>query len=62
MKTTASFPLAVLAASVAAVMHPAPTLAQSALEEVVVTARKRAETLEESPVSVRAHPISVLLV
>lgn len=31
-----------------------PVLAQSTLEEIVVTARKRAETLEESPVSVRA--------
>ncbi len=54
MNITARYPLAVLAASIAAVLHPTPTLAQGALEEVVVTARKRAETLEESPVSVRA--------
>jgi iron complex outermembrane receptor protein len=54
MKITASFPMAALAASVAAVLHPTPTLAQGALEEVVVTARKRDETLEEAPVSVRA--------
>jgi Outer membrane cobalamin receptor protein len=30
------------------------TMAQAVLEEVVVTARKRAETLAESPISVRA--------
>ena len=40
---------------VAAVALVPPVYAQSSvLEEIVVTARKRAETLEESPVSVRA--------
>lgn len=41
--------------SVAAALAATDVLAQvSTLEEIVVTARKRAETLEESPVSVRA--------
>jgi len=54
MKLNARFTMATLAASMAAVIHPSPTVAQGMLEEVVVTARKRNETLEESPVSVRA--------
>ncbi len=54
MKRTAHFPVAVLASALATTLHPLPSLAQGMLEEVVVTARKRAETLEESPLSVRA--------
>jgi outer membrane receptor protein involved in Fe transport len=39
----------------AAFVLPPPVYAQSStLEEITVTARKRTETLEESPVSVRA--------
>jgi iron complex outermembrane receptor protein len=49
MKTVAKPSVALLAAAVAS-----PLAYSQALEEVVVTARKRAETLEESPVSVRA--------
>ncbi len=49
MKTVAKPTVALLAAAVAS-----PLAYSQALEEVVVTARKRAETLEESPVSVRA--------
>ena len=54
MKPFARFPVTLLAAGIAATLHPVPSLAQGMLEEVVVTARKRAETLEESPMSVRA--------
>lgn len=43
-----------LAASIAAPVAAPLTFAQAALEEVVVSARKRAETLEDAPVSVRA--------
>jgi iron complex outermembrane receptor protein len=50
MKKAATQSAVLLAAAIAA-----PTsFSQSALEEVVVTARKRAESLEDSPVSVRA--------
>lgn len=42
-----------VAGAVALAVAP-PVLAQQVLEEVVVTARKRAETLEDAPVSVRA--------
>jgi iron complex outermembrane receptor protein len=49
MKIVAKPSVALLAAAVAS-----PLAYSQALEEVVVTARKRAETLEESPVSVRA--------
>ena len=45
----------VILLSVAAALAATDVLAQAqTLEEIVVTARKRAETLEESPVSVRA--------
>ena len=51
--------LAVAAALVAAA--PAPVLAQGAvLEEVVVTARKRAESLQETPLAVTALDASAL--
>lgn len=43
-----------LAVCVAAVLATPEIFAQSGLEEVVVTARKRNETLEDAPVSVRA--------
>ncbi|MEK9586686.1 MAG: hypothetical protein VW039_10885, partial [Halieaceae bacterium] len=41
-------------ASVAAAIISAEVSAQATLEEVVVTARMRSETLAESPVSVKA--------
>jgi iron complex outermembrane receptor protein len=48
-------PIKVILLSVATVLAVSDVLAQvPTLEEIVVTARKRAETLEESPVSVRA--------
>lgn len=51
MQTTIRFVLGLISLAVAApVLHAQTTV----LEEIVVTARKRAETLEESPVSVRA--------
>jgi iron complex outermembrane receptor protein len=54
MKLADRFALAALPLALSSAFHAHPALAQAALEEVVVTARKRAETLEESPVSVRA--------
>jgi iron complex outermembrane receptor protein len=48
-------PIKVILLSVSTVLAVSDVLAQvPTLEEIVVTARKRAETLEESPVSVRA--------
>jgi iron complex outermembrane receptor protein len=48
-------PIKLILLSVCAALAAADVLAQAqTLEEIVVTARKRAETLEESPVSVRA--------
>lgn len=48
--------------SVSAALAATDALAQaSTLEEIVVTARKRAETLEESPVSVRAFTESEIV-
>ena len=43
-----------LAVAVVSALAGADALAQATLEEVVVTARKRAETLAESPISVKA--------
>jgi len=54
MTISARLPVTALSAAIAATIAPVPSLAQGMLEEVVVTARKRNETLEESPVSVRA--------
>ncbi len=54
MNSPARLSLTMLAGAVAAALSPTGVFAQGALEEVVVTARKRAETLEESPLSVRA--------
>jgi len=47
-------PLKLLALATTATLAAPETVAQSALEEVVVSARKRNETLEDAPVSVRA--------
>ncbi len=50
MRTLKTLPVAVIAASLAAPV----SFAQAVLEEVVVSARKRAESLADSPISVKA--------
>jgi iron complex outermembrane recepter protein len=54
LKTRKTIMAALVAATVAEVGAPTPALAQGMLEEVVVSARKREESLQETPVAVTA--------
>ena len=51
---TPSFRLSVLAAAVAASLLPGTARAQLELEEIIVTAQKRAESLQDVPISLTA--------
>ena len=56
MQQRYKFALTPIAAAVSAAVNPVPTLAadDNALEEVVVTARKRAESVQDIPSSIQA--------
>ena len=56
MRQNPKFVLTPLAAGIATALAPAPTIAASevALEEIVVTARKRSESVQDVPVSIQA--------
>ena len=62
MQQNQKFALAPIAAAVAAALHPAPSMAadELALEEVVVTARKRAESVQDIPSSIQAFSEEML--
>ena len=49
-----NFSQSLLAAAIIAPIYVVPVQAEPMLEEVVVSARKRAESLEDSPISVKA--------
>ncbi|MEY4847807.1 MAG: hypothetical protein RLZZ36_920, partial [Pseudomonadota bacterium] len=51
---TPSFRLSVLAAAITASLLPGMARAQLELEEIIVTAQKRAESLQDVPISLTA--------